>query len=93
MKVVAEFFMVLKAAVFKTALGGCYKPTLTELCHLHPTFSLMIVSLFLNVTNSFKMFDANEKKINYNFIIIINKIHTSCFLKNNQSYGKKIEKV
>lgn len=38
--------MVLKAAVFKTALGGCYKPTLTELCHLHPVFSLMIVSLF-----------------------------------------------
>ena len=78
--------MVLKAAVFKTVLGGCYKPTLTDLCHLHPTF-------FFNVTNSFKMFDANEKKINYNFIIIINKIHTSCFLKNNQSYGKKIEEV
>ena len=49
-----RFFMVLKAAVFKTALGGCYKPTLTELCHLHPTFSLMIVSLFFKCYQQFQ---------------------------------------
>lgn len=55
--------MVLKAAVFKTVLGGCYKPTLTELCHLHPAFSLMIVSLFLMLPTVSKCSTLMKKKL------------------------------